>query len=208
MPISHSIHEIRRSPYKSPANAPCVVLPTFTRILTSRPGRIRELRVFDNQFVHKGELLYVIDQFDFDNALRDSRATLQQRAADVQVKERQSERRLQLSDLATTPEQQQVFAGNAVQAKAAFEAAQDQVAQAKVNLKRTEVRSPVNGFVTNLLLRAGDYARQGVVNVSIIDTDSFWIDGYFEETKMARGLLGSPRRGEIDGLFSSDHRAR
>ena len=162
-------------------------------------GRIKELRVADNQFVHKGDVLYVIDPFDFDLALRSSKATLQQKAADLQVKERQSERRRQLSSLATTPEQQQIFAGNAIQAEAAFEAAQHQVAQAEINLKRTEVRSPVNGFVTNLLLRAGDYARQGVTNVSIIDADSFWIDGYFEETKMAGVCTGARVEANLMG---------
>ena len=162
-------------------------------------GRIKELRVADNQFVHKGDVLYVIDPFDFDMALRTSKATLQQKAADLQVKERQSERRRQLSSLATTPEQQQIYAGNAIQAEAAFEAAQHQVAQAEINLKRTEVRSPVNGFVTNLLLRAGDYARQGATNVSIIDTDSFWIDGYFEETKMARVCTGARVEAKLMG---------
>ncbi|MBB6407776.1 HlyD family secretion protein [Mesorhizobium sangaii] len=162
-------------------------------------GRIKELRVADNQFVHKGDVLYVLDQFDFDVALTSSKAALQQRAADVQVKQRQSERQGKLSSLATTPEQQQIYAGNAIQAEAAFEAAQSQVALAEVNLKRTEVRSPVNGYVTNLLLRAGDYARQGIANVSIIDTDSFWIDGYFEETKMARVCTGAPVEAKLMG---------
>lgn len=162
-------------------------------------GRIKELRVADNQFVHKGDVLYVLDQFDFDVALQSSKAALQQRAADVQVKQRQSERQGKLSSLATTPEQQQIYAGNAIQAEAAFEAAQSQVALAEVNLKRTEVRSPVNGYVTNLLLRAGDYARQGIANVSIIDTDSFWIDGYFEETKMARVCTGAPVEAKLMG---------
>lgn len=162
-------------------------------------GRIKELRVADNQFVRKGDVLYVIDTFDFDTALQASRASLQQRAADLQVKARQSERRLQLSSLATNPEQQQLFAGNAAQAEAAFDAARQQVAQAEVNLKRTEVRSPVNGYVTNLLLRAGDYARQGVTNVSIIDADSYWIDGYFEETKMARVCIGARVEAKLIG---------
>ncbi|WP_244839840.1 efflux RND transporter periplasmic adaptor subunit [Mesorhizobium sp. 131-2-5] len=162
-------------------------------------GRIKELRVADNQFVHKGDVLYVLDQFDFDVALQSSKAALQQRAADVQVKQRQSERQGKLSSLATTPEQQQIYAGNAIQAEAAFEAAQSQVALAEVNLKRTEVRSPVNGYVTNLLLRAGDYARQGIANVSIIDTDSFWIDGYFEETKMARVCTGAAVEAKLMG---------
>ncbi|MGX9146356.1 efflux RND transporter periplasmic adaptor subunit [Mesorhizobium sp. 128a] len=162
-------------------------------------GRIKELRVVDNQFVHKGDVLYVLDQFDFDVALQSSKAALQQRAADVQVKQRQSERQGKLSTLATTPEQQQIYAGNAIQAEAAFEAAQSQVSLAEVNLRRTEVRSPVNGYVTNLLLRAGDYARQGVANVSIIDADSFWIDGYFEETKMARVCTGAQVEARLMG---------
>src|SRR5262249_40874527 len=98
----------------------------------------------------------------------------------------QSERRQHLSNLATTPEQQPIYAGAVVQAKAAFDSAQPQVAQAEINLRQTMVRSPVNGYVTNLLMRVGDFAHQGLTNVSVIDTDSYWIDGYFEETKLAR----------------------
>jgi multidrug resistance efflux pump len=73
----------------------------------------------------------------------------------------QTERRLRLSDFSTTPEEQQTFAGSAVRAKAAFEAAQQQVAQAEINLRRTQVCSPVNGYVTNLLMRVGDFAHEG-----------------------------------------------
>jgi multidrug resistance efflux pump len=149
------------------------------------PGKIVELRVSDNQFVHKGDVLYVIDPFDFDVAVRIGQAAVDQRAADLEVKQAQYARRQHLSDLATTPEEQQIFAGNAVQAKAAFAAAAHQLSQAEVNLKRTNVVSPVTGYVTNLLLRVGDYAVTGASNISVVDSDSFWIDGYFEETKMA-----------------------
>src|SRR6516164_12638 len=109
-------------------------------------GQITELKVGDNQYVHQGDVLYVIDPFDFEVALREDKAQAQQRAADLQVKEVQSERRQRLSSLATTPEEQQTSAGAAVQAKAVFEAAQQQVAQAEINLRRTQVRSPVNGL--------------------------------------------------------------
>jgi len=74
------------------------------------------------------------------------------------------------------------------------------VAQAQINLQRTEVRSPVNGIVTNLLLREGDYAHLGTANVSIIDTDSYWIDGYFEETKLARLCLGDRAQAQLMGF--------
>jgi multidrug resistance efflux pump len=162
-------------------------------------GQVVELRVGDNQYVRRGDVLYVIDPFDYEVALRTGKAQAQQRAADLQVKQLQSERRQHLSELATTPEQQQVFAGAAVQAKAAFEAAQQQVAQAEINLRRTQVRSPVNGYVTNLLMRVGDFAHEGATNISVIDTDSYWIDGYFEETKLARICIGDRVEAKLMG---------
>jgi multidrug resistance efflux pump len=162
-------------------------------------GQITELRIVDNQFVHKGDLLYVVDPFDFDVALRTNKAILQQRMADLNVKDLQSERRRRLSDLASSTEEKQVYEGSALQARAAVDSAEQQVRQAEINLQRTEVRSPVNGVVTNLLLREGDYAREGATNVSVIDTDSYWIDGYFEETKLARLCMGDRAEAKLIG---------
>jgi RND family efflux transporter MFP subunit len=162
-------------------------------------GQITEIRVVDNQFVHRGDVLYVIDPFDFQVALDTKKAQLRQRAADAQVKQVQAERRAHLTDLATTPEEQQQYAGSATQAQAAFDAAQAEVAQAEINLKRTQVRSPVNGYVTNLLLRVGDYAYTGTTNISVIDADSYWIDGYFEETKMAHICVGDRAEAQLMG---------
>jgi RND family efflux transporter MFP subunit len=162
-------------------------------------GQITEVRVVDNQYVHKGDVLYVIDPFDFQVALDTSKAQLRQKAADLQVKRMQAQRRLHLSDLATTPEEQQLYVGNTIQAQAAFDAAQQQVAQADINLERTQVRSPVNGYVTNLLMRVGDYAHAGTNNVSVIDADSYWIDGYFEETKMAHVCVGDRAEAALMG---------
>src|ERR1700730_17208168 len=134
-------------------------------------GQITEVRVVDNQYVHKGDVLYVIDPFDFQVALDSGKAQLRQKAADQQVRQMQ----------------------------AAFDAAQQQVAQADINLKRTQVRSPVNGYVTNLLMRVGDYAQAGTNNISVIDADSYWIDGYFEETKMAHVCVGDRAEASLMG---------
>jgi RND family efflux transporter MFP subunit len=162
-------------------------------------GQITEVRVVDNQYVHQGDVLYVIDPFDFQVALDTDKAQLRQKAADLQVKRVQAERRQHLSDLATTPEEQQVYVGNAIQAQAAFDAAQQQLAQADINLQRTQVRSPVNGYVTNLLMRVGDYAHAGTTNISVIDADSYWIDGYFEETKMTHVCVGDRAEATLMG---------
>ena len=162
-------------------------------------GQITEVRVVDNQFVHQGDVLYVIDPFDFQVALETTKAQLQQKAADLQVKRQQAERQLHLDDLATTAEQQQLFVGNATQAQAAFDAAQQQLAQADINLKRTRVRSPVNGYLTNLLMRVGDFAHVGTTNISVIDADSYWIDGYFDETKLAHVCVGDRAEAMLMG---------
>jgi RND family efflux transporter MFP subunit len=169
------------------------------RIAPQVSGQITEVRVVDNQYVHQGDVLFVIDPFDFQVAFDSGKAMRQQKAADLQVKRMEAERRQHLSNLATTPEEQQLYAGNAIQAQAAFDAAQQQLAQADINLKRTQVRSPVNGYVTNLLMRVGDYAQAGTNNISVIDADSYWIDGYFEETKMAHVCVGDRAEAALMG---------
>jgi multidrug resistance efflux pump len=162
-------------------------------------GQITQVNVADNQFVHKGDILYVIDPFDFRNALDQSRAQLAAKTADLQVKKLQAQRRQALSELSTSVEEKQLTAGAATQAEGAFQAAQAQVQQAEVNLGRAEVRSPVNGYVTNLLMRVGDYAHAGVTDLSIIDADSYWIDGYFEETKMSKICVGDTAEARLLG---------
>ncbi|MCJ2141756.1 HlyD family secretion protein [Methylobacterium sp. E-066] len=154
-------------------------------------GQIVDLRVQDNQLVHKGDLLYVIDPVDFEVAVTSADAEVKNREADLQVKNAQSARRQALTTVSTSIEEKQQFAGTAKIAEASLESAQAQLRQAKVNLERTQVKSTVNGRVTNLLMRIGDYARTGTSNISIVDTDSFWIDGYFEETKMANIHVGA-----------------
>ena len=55
---------------------------------------------------------------------------------------------------------------------------------AKLNLACTEVRSPVDGYITNLSVHPGDFASAGDAKLAVIDRNSFWVYGYFEETKL------------------------
>jgi multidrug resistance efflux pump len=84
-------------------------------------------------------------------------------------------------------------------AKAQYEQAMANLQQARVNLERTEIRSPVNGWVTNLLAQLGDYAKLGTNLISLVDADSFWVDGYFEETGLARVREGDPASIKLMG---------
>lgn len=77
--------------------------------------------------------------------------------------------------------------------------AKAQLHQARVNLERTRIVSPVDGYVTNLLAALGDYVNVGVNTISVVDANSFWIDGYFEETNIAPIRVGDPARIKLMG---------
>ena len=166
-------------------------------------GQIVEVRTHDNQHVYKGDVLYVIEKFDFEAALDNAKATILNREADLAVKKAQNARRVALTTLATSIEEKQVFDGNAKMAEAALASAKATLAQSEINLQRTEVRSPVDGYVTNLLMRVGDSARAGTPNVSVIDENSYWIDAYFEETKLANIHAGDDVEAILLGYEAS-----
>jgi multidrug resistance efflux pump len=166
-----------------------------TYVVTMAPevaGRIVELPVADNQLVHKGDLLLVIDPTNFKIALQLADAAVVQAQATAQNAQREAERRRKLDDLSVSVEQKQDFNANAVAAQAQYQQAVANRDQAKVNLERTQIRSPVNGWVTNLLAQLGDYATVGRNEISIVDADSFWVDAYFEETQLAFMHEGDP----------------
>ena len=162
-------------------------------------GQIVQLPVADNQFVHKDDLLMVIDPTNYKIAVSLNEAAVQQAQVNAENAEREAKRRLQLSNLAVTVEQQQTFETSAVAAQATLQQAQANLEQARVNLQRTEIRSPVNGRVTNLLAQLGDYANVGQNEISLVDADSFWVDGYFEETSLDRIQVGDPAEIKLMG---------
>ncbi len=163
-------------------------------------GRVVELPVRDNQFVHKGDLLMKIDPRDFKNTVDADQAMVDQAKASLANSRIQAERRNKLSDLAVTAEQRDNYNTGADTAAASLRRDEAQLSQAKLNLERTEVHSPVNGWITNLLTQRGDYATTGSRALSIVDADSYWIDGYFEETVLKPIKVGDPARVWLMGF--------
>ena len=117
-------------------------------------------------------------------------ADVASKGADLSVKKNENARREALTTLSTSLEEKQRYAGAYATAAASLQTSQAGLEQAKLNLARTEVRSTVNGYVTNLQLRVGDYANVGSPNVSVVDSDSFWVTGYFKETKLGSFKVG------------------
>jgi multidrug resistance efflux pump len=163
-------------------------------------GRIVEMPVSDNQFVHKGDKLFEIDPADYRIALDQARAQEQRDAAALGYA-RENETRQ--SDLArqgwASTDVFQRTESTLGQGEALLALDRAAIAKAQLNLSRTVIRSPVNGYVTNLLSQLGDYATVGQKTVSVVDVDSFWIDGYFEETGLERIHEGDPATIKLIG---------
>ncbi|HEX3400765.1 MAG TPA: HlyD family secretion protein [Acetobacteraceae bacterium] len=219
-------------------------------------GRIVELPVIDNKYVHKGDLLMVIDPTNYTIAVSQAEAAVQQGEASVQNIDAQiAVQQAQISangaqvdraqaalvfakqqagrygkgaqDGWGTVQDAQQYASQLQQQEAAARTAQESLAlvqrqiaslkaqrlgaeasvaqanaqfrQAQVNLGRTRILSPVDGYVTNLLAQLGDYVNVGVHTISVVDAHSFWIDGYFEETNLAPIRAGDPAEIKLMG---------
>jgi multidrug resistance efflux pump len=162
-------------------------------------GRIVELPIADNQFVHRGDPLMVIDPTNYAIALRQTQAAVDQAKAVAQNARQQATRRQKLSSIAISDEQRQIFTSQAASAAAAYEQTAANRDLAQVNLGRTRVTSPVNGYVTNLRVQVGDYVNIGELCVTVVNADSYWLDGYFEETNLRQIHEGDEAKIKLMG---------
>jgi multidrug resistance efflux pump len=150
-------------------------------------GPIVELPVHDNQRVAKGDLLFRIDPRTYALAVEQAEAKLKQAQASELVKADQAKRGRDLSrkDKGAISEQALVRKENdLLVALADVDVAEANLHAAKLDLEFTEVRAPVDGYVTNLLLRYGSQTVANQPALALIDINSFWVHGYFKETQI------------------------
>jgi multidrug resistance efflux pump len=150
-------------------------------------GPIVELPIQDNQAVKKGDLLFRIDPRTYVLAVEQFEAKLQQALASELVSEDQAKRGRDLSrkDKGAISEQALVRKENdLLVARANVKVAQTNLNASRLDLEFTEVRAPVDGFVTNLLLRDGSQTVANQPALALIDTNSFWVHGFFKETQI------------------------
>lgn len=152
-------------------------------------GTIVSVPLTDNQLVHKGDVLFKIDPSRFQIALAQAQAQLD--AAQLQLKKAQQDvaRRRGLAGLISKEDVVNTGIDSDV-AAAGLSGAQAAVDLAKLNLVRSTIYAPVTGIVTHLRLQAGDFAEAGHPSIALINTGTFQIIAYFEETKLAHVQVG------------------
>jgi RND family efflux transporter MFP subunit len=147
-------------------------------------GIVTEVRVRDNQLVQKGDVLFVVDRARYAHAVQQSKALLASQQVEKGHRAAEAKRRAGLDNAIISAENKETAEAAAEAASAQYQAAVAAHETAELNLERTVVRAPVTGYVTNLNVYAGDFAAVGAAKMALIDAASFYVIGYFEETKL------------------------
>jgi multidrug resistance efflux pump len=149
------------------------------------PGFVVKVAVHDNQVVSKGDVLFEIDRVRYEIALQQALATVARQRASLAEAGREAHRNDSLGEVVSSELREQSRT-RMQEAAAELQRGLADLAAARLNLQRTLVVAPVNGIVTNLELRPGNYLTAGRQGLALVDSDSLHVDGYFEETKLPR----------------------
>ena len=155
------------------------------------PGYVVDVPVKDNQLVRKGDVLMRIDPEHYEVAVRQAEALVASRKATWEMRKVNASRRADMDNLVISRENRDDASNIANSALADYQQAQAALAGAQLDLKRTTILATVDGYVTNLNVHRGDYARTGEAKMAVVDRDSFWVYGFFEETKLPHVKVGA-----------------
>ena len=152
-------------------------------------GPVIRVAVRDNQWVNRGDVLYAIDPHWLTLAVASAQAEVESRRHEMVMRQDAARRRAQIKAAISSEDLQQTGSAANV-AVANYHGALAALELAELNLSHATVRAPVSGYITHLRLRPGDYATAGETKVAIVDAHSFWVVGYFEETKLRHIRVG------------------
>ena len=153
-------------------------------------GYVVGVPVKDNQRVKKGDVLLEIDPEHYQIVVRQAQSLVASRKATWEMRKVNAHRRADMDSLVISRENRDDASNIADSALADYQHALAQLDAAQLDLKRTKVLATVDGYVTNLNVHRGDYARVGDPKMAVIDQDSFWVYGFFEETKLPHIRVG------------------
>ncbi|WP_339486011.1 HlyD family secretion protein [Pseudomonas sp. EL_65y_Pfl2_R95] len=153
-------------------------------------GAVVGLSVQDNQRVKVGDLLMQIDPERYDVALEQAKAALDTRKQQLSLRQHEAARRARLGSQAISAELRENSQITAQIALAEYHEAEAAVKQAQLNVSRSRLLATRNGYITNLQLAEGNYVQSGQPMLALVDEDSYYVQAYFEETKLAKIAVG------------------
>lgn len=164
-------------------------------------GLITDVNVKDNQLVRKNQILFTIDQPRYQKALEEADADVAYYQVLASEKRREAGRRNQLGTMAMSREE--IDQANNLLQTVEHQLAKAQATRdlARLDLERTVIRAPADGWVTNLNVYSGEFITRGSTAVALVKRESFYVMAYMEETKLEGVRPGY--RAEITPLGST-----
>ena len=98
----------------------------------------------------------------------------------------------------TAPQQVAAIRSRAQSALALVEQKKAELDAAKLNLLYTTVVSPVDGFVTNRTVEAGQNVQPGQEFMRVINLDDIWVTANFKETQLRNMRVNQPVTIHVD----------
>ncbi|WP_192037292.1 efflux RND transporter periplasmic adaptor subunit [Halomonas sp. YLGW01] len=157
-------------------------------------GWVSRLPVEDTQSVSEGDVLFQINRQRYATAVDQAKAVVAQKQAEWESKQHEETRRNRLSHQAISDETRDAARLDTRGAEAALAQAKAELEGAQLDLERTTVIAPADGHVLNLSLNEGNYVNTGHPVMALVKADSYYVTGYFEETKMPGIAIGDPAR--------------
>ncbi len=176
----------------------------FISVAPDVSGLVSQVLVHENDQVKKGDILFRIDPDRFKIAILLARARVSGAMAVMDEAGRNARRYHQLMvNGDATREVARNMEARFEKSRSDYQEAMARLSIAILDQKRADVRARVNGKIANMTLEPGDYVHRGEGVLSLVDTDSLHVDGYFEETKLSRIHIGDPVEVRVMG----DHRS-
>lgn len=160
-------------------------------------GMVTHIAVIDNQLVKKGDLLFSIDQEPFEIGVSQADASLERARISSRASMLEYDR---LRDIhskdsgAVSQKDLDRREANYLQSLSAIDVAEETLRMARLNLGYTDVHAAVDGYISNIDFQIGTQAVANQPLVALVDSNSFWVFGYFRESQIGQFKIGDPAR--------------
>ena len=160
-------------------------------------GMVTRIAVIDNQFVHEGDLLFEIDRETYEIGIAQADANLKRSRISSRASQLEYDRLREIHSRdagAVSQKDLDRREANYLQSLSAIDVAEETLRMAQLNLGYTRVYAAVDGYISNIDFQIGTQAVANQPLVALVDSNSFWVFGYFRESQIGQFKIGDPAR--------------
>ena len=160
-------------------------------------GMVTHIDVIDNQFVSRGELLFRVDPEPFEIAIAQAEANLNRARISSNASKIELERLREIFQKdagAVAQKDLDRREANYLQSLSQIDVATETLRSARLNLSYTQVHAAVDGYVSNIDFQIGTQAVANSPILALVDSNSFWVFGYFRESQIGQFSIGDPAK--------------